>query len=239
MNLATDQANNTLPSTLIVPQMEGVLKEQSSHQNLVGQVQKSHAPQLRPSCDNILSSPLAIQGQLIQTTDAQTGQTYWLIVPNSNHNIRSAGTTTNMTTGSADNGTKEEKVSCVVSFPSSAVKTVGQQNIAFTQRPVQATTNSDKEELPANNLQASNFYSYQQQKQQPSPVKPALFQTGNSDTGTSTVGVLKHHINRHVATSRVRGYHFCNFNRPASFFLKPQPLRTAVFKSATAPHRSL
>ena len=34
-------------------------------------------------------------------------------------------------------------------------------------------------------------------------------------------------------SSRVRGYHFCNFNRPASFFLKP--LRTAVFKSATAP----
>ena len=42
-----------------------------------------------------------------------------------------------------------------------------------------------------------------------------------------------------LLNSRVRGYHFCNFNRPASFFLKPQPLRAAVFKSATARHRSL
>ena len=34
---------------------------------------------------NVLSAPLQIDGQLIQTTDAKTGQTYWLIVPNSNN----------------------------------------------------------------------------------------------------------------------------------------------------------
>ena len=33
---------------------------------------------------NVLSAPLAIQGELIQTTDAKTGQTYLLIVPRSN-----------------------------------------------------------------------------------------------------------------------------------------------------------